>query len=280
MGIALVTDSTACLPPYRLAQAAVEVVPVQVVLGDQVYDEGASINSVGVIAALRSNVEVTTASPGPERFAEVYSRLAAAGADGIVSMHLSSELSGTYSAAVLAAREAPVPVRVVDTRTVGLALGFAVLHASELLRHGANAESTAAAAAASGRAARVWLSVDNLDALRRGGRIGTAQAAVGSVLAIKPILEVANGRLQPLEKVRTAGRAAARLVELAAQAVMEMDVACQIGVQHAGAPDRAAALARDLGRAVPGVPVVTTDLGAVLTAHVGPGAIAVIVSPL
>ena len=280
MGLALVTDSTSCLPPYRLAQAAVEVVPVQVVIGDQAYDEGASINSAGVIAAMRSGAEVTTASPGPERFAEAYARLATRGATEIVSMHLSSELSGTYSAAVLAAREAAVPVRVVDTRTVGLALGFAVLGAAELARQGANAESVADAAAASGRASEVWLSVDNLDALRRGGRIGTAQAAVGSVLAIKPILTLDGGRLQQLDKVRTASRAASRLVELAAQAVMELDAPCQIGVQHAGAPDRASALVRELGRAVPGVPVVTTDLGAVLTAHVGAGAIAVIVSPL
>ena len=280
MAVALVTDSTACLPPYRLAQAAVEVVPVQVVLGDQVYDEGHAINSAGVIAALRSGAEVTTANPGPERFAAVYERLAAAGASEIVSMHLSSELSGTYSAAVLAAREARVPVRVVDTRTVGLALGFAVLSAAEVAARGGDGQSVAEAAMASGRAADVWLSVDNLEALRRGGRIGTAQAAVGSVLAIKPILTLEGGRLHQLEKVRTASRAASRLVELAAQAVMALDAPCQVGVQHAGAPDRASALVKELGRAMPGVPVITTDLGAVLTAHVGPGAIAVIVSPM
>ena len=126
MTIALVTDSTACLPPYRVTSLGISVVPVGVVIGDQTYPEGVGINSQGVVAALKAGAEVSTTRPSPEEFSQLYARLNAAGASEIVSIHLSSELSGTYSSAVLAARDAQLPVRVVDSRSVGLGLGSSV----------------------------------------------------------------------------------------------------------------------------------------------------------
>lgn len=280
MNIALVTDSTACLPRYRVEQTGLTVVPVQVVIGDQVYDEGVAINSTAVVGAIRGGAEVTTSRPSPERFAEVYRNLAKQGVEEIVSIHLSSELSGTYSAAVLAARESEIPVRVVDTRSVGLGLGFAVMEAASALRKGEDGAHVADAAGRAGHLSQVWLTVESLESLRKGGRIGLAQAAVGTALAIKPILQVVGGRVVQIEKVRTSARASTRLVELVVQAAGGLSHTWQVGVQHAGSPDRAAALAKDLGKALPGVPVVTTDLGAVLTAHAGPGAIAVVLSPM
>lgn len=279
MRTALVTDSTACLPPYRVAQYGIEVVPVQVVIGDQTYDEGAGINSIGVAAALKAGAEVTTSRPAPERFAQLYTRLAASGFDQILSLHLSSELSGTYSAAVLAARECHIPVLAMDSRSVGLGLGFAVLAAANALNSGAPMGVAGDLAIERSKQSRIWLSVDTLDSLRRGGRVGNAQALVGSALAIKPILEVSGGKLELREKVRTNGRAAARMVELVSETAAEMGKSIQVGVQHANAADRASDLAREIGKALPGVPVVTTELGAVLTAHAGPGALSVVLAP-
>ena len=122
--------------------------------------------------------------------------------------------------------------------------------------------------------------MDSLEHLRRGGRIGDAQAFVGAALAIKPILEIAGGRLVARDKVRTASRAVERLVALGVQAAAELGGSVEIGVHHAGARDKAETIAAAIGKALPAMPVVTTDLGAVLTAHAGPGSVALVISPL
>lgn len=280
MSIAIVTDSTACLPSYRVEQASIRVVPVHVVIDDRVFSEGVDITSLAVNTALRDGRVVSTSKPNAEMFAGVYQELALQGVSEIVSIHLSSELSGTYSSAVLAAREATLPVRVVDSRTVGLGLGFATLAAADAAWAGKELTDVAEVAQRIGRGTRTWLCVDTLEHLRRGGRIGAAQAVVGSVLAIKPILEIAGGRVVPCDKVRTAARAQQRLVELAVQAAADLGQGVEIGIQHAGAQESAQALSVAMGRALPGVPVVIADLGAVLSAHAGPGALAVIVSPV
>ncbi|MEY3278478.1 MAG: hypothetical protein RLZZ426_964 [Actinomycetota bacterium] len=280
MTLAIVTDSTACLPAYQVERLGITVVPVQVTIDDRTYDEGIGISSVSVMSALTRGIDVSTNRPSPEKFTQVYATLAARGATEIVSIHLSSELSGTYSSAVLAAREASIPVRVVDSRTIGLGLGFSVLAAAEASGHAPSASHIADVATRRGRAARAWLCVDTLEHLRLGGRIGLAQATVGSVLSIKPILEITGGRIVPTDKVRTMSRAIARLTELAVEAATELGGRVEIGVQHAGAREKVETLATALGKALPGKPVVTSDMGAVLSAHVGPGAIAVVVSPI
>ena len=280
MSVAIVTDSTACLPAYRVEQASIRVVPVHVVIDDRTFSEGVDITSLAVNTALRDGRVVTTSKPNPETFSAVYQDLALHGVTDIISVHLSSELSGTYSAAVVAAREASLPVRVVDSRTVGLGLGFATLAAADAVIAGKEVAEVADIAQRIGRGTRTWLCVETLDYLRRGGRIGTAQAVVGSVLSIKPILEIAGGRVVPCDKVRTSARAQQRLVELAVQAASELGDAVEIGIQHAGAREVAESLSVAMGKALPGVPVVLADLGAVLSAHAGPGALAVIVSPV
>ena len=131
MTVAVVTDSTACLPAYRIEQAKISVVPVQVIIDDRVFSEGIDVTSLAVNTALRDERDVTTSKPSVESFASLYRELAFKGATEIVSVHLSSELSGTYSSAVLAAREAELPVRVVDSRTIGLGLGFSALAAAD-----------------------------------------------------------------------------------------------------------------------------------------------------
>jgi DegV family protein with EDD domain len=261
-------------------QSRVKVVPVQVTVDDVTFDEGVDISSLAISSALTLGKEVTTNKPSPERFAEVYSALAHQGYDNVVSIHLSSELSGTYSSAVLAARESIIPVQVVDSRTIAMGLGFAVLAAAEAEIAGASLSDIVEVATRRGRGARAFLYVDSIEHLRRGGRIGDAQAFVGAALSIKPLLEVSGGRLVPRDKVRTASRAHARLVELAVQSALELGGSVEVAVHHVGARDKADQVSVSLGKALPGVPVLIADLGAVLAAHAGPGALAVVVSPV
>lgn len=135
--VAIVTDSTAYLPPRTMERHGITAVPLTVVLGDQALEEGTEISARSLAQALQKRRPVTTSRPSPEVFAAAYRRVAESGATDIVSLHLSAELSGTYDAAVIAAREAPVPVRVVDTGMIAMALGFCALAAAESAEAGA-----------------------------------------------------------------------------------------------------------------------------------------------
>ena len=195
-------------------------------------------------------------------------------------MHISSELSGTFESAQLAARRASVPVTVVDSRQVGMGTGYAVLAAAEAIAQGVDA--TTAGKAAQTRAANTTslFYVDTLEYLRRGGRMGAAAALLGSAMAVKPILKVDDGQVGPFEKVRTSGKALSRLEELAVEAAGDAEV--DVAVAHLASPDRAKQLAGRLsGRLEEGLgdrEIALGEIGAVLGAHVGPGMVAVVVS--
>lgn len=276
--VAIVTDSTAYLPDEVVERHGIVVVPLKVVLRGRPLDEGTEATPAGLAEALRQKRVVTTSRPAPETFAETYRKMAAEGAREIVSIHLSSELSGTYEAALLAAREAPVPVRVVDSRTVAMAMGFPVLTAAEAVADGASAEEAAAAAEKRAGATQGFFYVDTLEYLRRGGRIGAAAALMGAALAVKPLLHVTEGRIAPLEKVRTAARAISRLEEIAIEAAGEAPV--DIAVHHLASPERAEALTERLRERLPRLGELhASEAGAVIGAHTGPGLLAVVVSP-
>ncbi|MCN9239504.1 DegV family protein [Streptomyces sp. RY43-2] len=276
--VAIVTDSTAYLPPRTMERHGITAVPLTVVLGDQALEEGTEVSARSLAQALQKRRPVTTSRPSPELFAETYRALAESGASDIVSLHLSSELSGTYDAAVLAGREAPVPVRVIDTGTVAMALGFCALAAAETAEAGGTADEAVAVAEKRAEGTSAYFYVDTLDYLRRGGRIGAAQALLGSALAVKPLLRLDSGRIELLEKVRTASRAIARLEELVAERAGGATV--DIAVHHLAAPERASALADRLRARVPGlVDLHVSEVGAVIGAHTGPGLLGAVVSP-
>ena len=294
MTIAIVTDSTAYLPPAVVAQRGILVVPLHVVLGGQEHSEGVDVTAADVATALRSFVPVSTSRPAPQAFLEAYAEAIASGAREIVSVHISADMSSTVGGAVLAARDLEVPVHVVDSRALGMAMGYAVLAGADLVA--ASADGAAEGGAVDGatvaayieritRAATVIFYVDTLEYLRRGGRIGKAGALVGSALSIKPILGLREGHIVPLEKVRTSSRAIARLEDLAAEAVESAAARGEVprvAVHHLDSAERAAMLAERLaarlGDTVDRVEVV--ELGAVVGAHVGPGTLAVAVVPL
>ncbi|WP_329120667.1 DegV family protein [Streptomyces sp. NBC_01353] len=276
--VAIVTDSTAYLPPQAMERHSITAVPLTVVIGDQALEEGTEISARSLAQALQKRRPVTTSRPSPDVFAKTYRAAAEAGARGVVSLHLSAEFSGTYDAAVLAAKDAPVPVRVVDTRMVGMALGFCALAAAEAVDGGGSLDEAVAAAEKRAAGTSAFFYVDTLDYLRRGGRIGAAQALLGSALAVKPLLQLDGGRIELREKVRTASKAIARLEEIAVERAGSGDV--DIAVHHLSAPERAAVLADRLRERVPGIAELqVSEVGAVIGAHTGPGLLAVVVSP-
>jgi len=289
MPVAIVTDSSACLPQELAEERGIVVVPLQVVIGATAYDEGpAGATPEMVAAALKEWTPVSTSRPGPAVFAEAYGRAVAAGATEIVSVHLSGDMSGTVESAQLAAREAPVPVLTVDTRQVGIGTGFAALAAADVAAAGGTAEEAAAAARTRAAATSSLFYVDTLEYLRRGGRIGAAAALLGGALAVKPLLHLADGRVASLERVRTSARALARLEELAVEAADgavggAVGGAVDVGVAHLANPDRASHLAERLRERLADRlhdrDVHCGEVGAALGAHVGPGMIAVCVSP-
>jgi DegV family protein with EDD domain len=286
MSVALVTDSTASLPAAPARERRITVVPMQVVIGATSYDEGVDggvedpVTPQMLADALKEWVPVSTSRPNPEAILEVYDRLAADGADEIVSVHISGELSGTFESAQLAARRASVPVTPVDSRQVGMGTGFAVLAAADAIADGADASAAAQAARRRAASTTSLFYVDTLEYLRRGGRMGAAAALLGSALAVKPILTVDDGRVGPLEKVRTSAKALSRLEELAVEAAGDAEV--DVAVAHLASPDRAAGLADRLAdRLEKGLgerEVWLGEIGAVLGAHVGPGMVAVAVA--
>jgi DegV family protein with EDD domain len=279
MSVAVITDSTAYLPAEVVRGTAIEVVPVQVVIGGRAYDEtDPEASPARVAEALRAWQPVTTSRPSPERFRQAFTEAAEQGADAVVCATLSSRMSATFESAELAAKEVDIPVHVVDSRTVGMGLGFAVLAGARLAGEGGGADEVASLIERRARASTSLFYVDTLEYLRRGGRIGAARAAMGQALQVKPILQILDGEVMPLERVRTSAKAIARLTELTLAATLGRSV--EIAVQHLDAADRADALAATLAEALPHTRIVVCPLGAVVGAHTGPGIVASVISPL
>jgi DegV family protein with EDD domain len=279
VAVAVVTDSTAYLTDTDVAAHGVHVVPLQVVVGGTSNAEGVEIGPAEVATALRAWTPVSTSRPNPQAFLDAYTAAAQAGADSIVSLHISAEMSGTYESALLAARESPVPTEVVDSRSMAMGLGFLVLEAARRAHDGADAADVAALARTRAGRSRGYFYVATLEHLRRGGRIGSAAAILGSALAIKPLLVLDDGVIAPLEKVRTSSRALARLEELAVAYAGTREV--EVAVQHLDGSAQAEALAaRVAGRLSLRGDVVVAEVGAVVGAHVGPGMVAVVVAPV
>ena len=275
--IAVVTDSTSYLPDGYAERFGVRVVPLYVVLDGVAGAEGVEVTPADVAGALNRHQSVTTSRLTPAQLRAAYRQAFDAGATGIVSVHLSRELSGTWDSARRAAEEvAPEAIRVVDSGSAAMGLGFSVLDAAQAARDGADLGEVAETAARTAARTSTVFYVDTLEHLRRGGRIGAAQAWLGTALAVKPILHVRDGRIVPLEKVRTASRGLARLEALAVR--LAGDAPVDVAVQHLAAPERAAVLADRLRDRLPRLGrLLGSEIGAVVGAHVGPGVIGVVV---
>lgn len=286
MTTAVLTDSTSCLPPALAREAGVSVIPLHVHVGRRTLAEGVDITVAEVADLLRAAKEkVGTSRPAPGEFVERYRELARAGADSVLAVLISSKISGTVEAAQLAAEavRGEIEVEVVDSQILGMGMGYAAAAAADAAYAGAWLGECAQIARARCAASSTYFYVDTLEHLRRGGRVGTAQAILGSALAIKPLLMLADGEVQLAERVRTRGKAlsqlAARCVDAfvaAERAGMLVDVA----VHHLAWQDEAERLLENLRVMLPtGGRWDLVELGAVAGVHTGPGTLAVTVSP-
>jgi DegV family protein with EDD domain len=277
MTVAVVTDSTSYLPQGLAEQFDITVVPLRVTIGDRTGIEGVDITPADVTKALRAKGMATTSRPSPAEFARVFQAALDGGASHVVSVHLSATLSGTWESARLASEDfAFGSVRIVDSRSTGMALGFAALAAARASREGLSPAAVQDAAVSTVDRTESTFYVDSLEFLRRGGRIGAAASLLGSSLSMKPLLHLVNGRVVVLEKVRTSSRAIARLIQRTVEVAGDGPV--DLAIHHLDAPVRAAEVAARLREALPSVrDVHLSEVGAVVGAHIGPGMVATVV---
>ncbi|MGV0110886.1 DegV family protein [Arthrobacter sp. CP30] len=276
------TDSAAGFAPGWSAAGGladgIRVVPMPVLVGHDILTGEHDDVTAPLMVALAAGADVRTSRPSPGQFDRVYGSLAEEGYDGVVSVHLSGQLSGTVEAARMASSRSVLPVEVIDTRTAGMAQGRAALAALAALQRGGDLQAAAAAAAMAARASALYFYVPSLEQLRRGGRIPAAAGWLGTLLSVRVILHVQGGRLVPLERLRSAPKALQRLEE-----VVLADAAARVGavdltVHHFGNEAEAVALAGRIESASGGK-VTTAPCPSVLAAHAGLGVVAVTVSP-
>ncbi len=273
MNLAIVTDSTSDLTAAELQRLGVERVPLYVHFEGETRADWVAITPKDIIEGVAAGADLpTTSQPSPEDFAAVYRRVAEAGADQVLVVTISAELSGTYQSALIAAEDAPVPVTVFDGRGASLGHGEMVRAAAALRERGASLDDILAALERIRDTNFVVFTVGTLEYLQKGGRIGRASALLGSLLNIKPILTLQDGRIEPVTRARGLRKAQQELVERFARYVEGASrpvVANLIHIQDEGA-------ARDLeaGIAAAGVQYQLrgiAEIGAVIASHVGPG---------
>ena len=264
--IGIVTDSSCDLPADVVRRHGIDVVPLTVRFGDEVLTDGIELSSADFWQRLGGTRDLPeTAAPSPGAFLEAFTR--AEDVDGIVCLCLSTQLSGTYQAAVLAAEEAPIPVKVVDSGVVSLALGLVAVEAAVAAAAGHKLEEVAAVASEAASRANVFAALDTLEFLERGGRVGRVSAILGGLLDIKPLITLDAGVVAAAGRVRTQLRAAAAVADhLAGRTV------ARYGLIHSGAaavPRLIEAIAERTSLAVDD-PIVA-ELGPVVGTHTGPG---------
>jgi DegV family protein with EDD domain len=277
--VAVVTDSTAYLPPELIEKHGLEVVPLYVVFGgDRTVRETEITDYPAFFEELRQAESLpTTSQPSVGDFAGVYEPLLAAGKD-IVSLHISAGLSGTAESARQAAdgleREGKggERVHVIDSRTAAGGLGLLTLVAAVAAQRGAEPDEIEQAIEEAGGELKMWFALDTLEFLKRGGRIGAASAWIGSTLKVKPILTVSS-ELSPVERVRTSSRMFERLVDYARQ--RHESEADGWAVQHINAPEQCERLVERCREVFGCEPVMVSEIGPVLSAHTGPGLLGV-----
>ena len=273
--VLVVTDSTADLPAQLVDQLGITVVPLQIVFGQESFTDGVDLTSEAFFQRLQETDELpTTSQPSLGQFFQIYEALSER-TDSILSIHLSSGFSGTLATAEQAAAAGGERCRieVIDSTTVSMATGFAVLAAARAARDGADLDACAEIARSVLKRQRLAVMLDTLDYLRRGGRIGRAQAFLGGLLRLKPILTIRDGEASPLSRVRTRKKAMAELLRLC----LDQGPIDEAAIMHATSPDDARMLADEIAARMPGLPVHIGRIGPVIGVHGGPGLIGIAV---
>jgi DegV family protein with EDD domain len=268
--IVVVTDSTATLPKHLVRELDIRVVPIFLNLGGHSYRDGVDLTPGEFYhLLLESRHTPTTASPSTGDFVRVYAT-AARQATGIVAIHLPPQLSAVYNAALLASQLVDgVPIRVVDARSAAMAQGFVVLAAARAAASGASLDEVVARAEEVASKVQLFATLDTLEYLHRGGRIGGAATLFGSVLQIKPILQIVQGQAQPLAIPRTRHKAIRFMLQSMAERVADRPV--HAAVMHASAAEEAEDLRREVAGRFDCVELYVTEFTPVMGAHTGPG---------
>jgi len=272
--VKIITDTLSCLPISYTEPHQVPVIPQVVVFGNESYLEGVTIDSDTFMRRLKgSSVLPKTAAPPPELFYKAFEEPVGRG-ETVICIHPSAEVSGTVRSAMTAAADFPgADIRIIDTRVIGSPVGSLVKLAVSWAENGESADVIEARLVEMAKRCRIYFVVSTLEYLAKGGRIGGAQALLGSVLQIKPILTISEGRVNQFEKERTHRRALARLKELVTSQIAPGE-AGYLTVMHGGVPQEGAALAEDLRQTLGLRETPLYPVPPAIVTHAGPGVLA------
>ena len=272
MGVRIVSDSACDLPPALCEELGIEIVPLSIRFGaDELVDRVELTTEAFWERLARTTVLPETAAPSVGAFESTFRNLQESGADGIVCINLSSLLSATMQSAQIAAKafDGVCPVEVIDSKSASMGIGMQCLEAARVARDGGDLAAVVAAVESARDRSHVLFTVDTLEYLRKGGRIGGAQAMLGSMLSIKPVITVKDGAVEPAGKVRTRSKALRFVVDQVKERPVE-----SLCVLHAQAPDVDEFVAM-LEPIVPDSNIVVAMIGPVVGVHTGPGAMGV-----
>lgn len=270
--VKVVTDSAADLPPGVAQELGITVVPLYVHFGQEVFRDGVDLAADEFFQRVATSPQFpTTSAPGPGVFAVAYEGLLAQGHQ-VISIHLSSKLSATHQAAVTATQYmGQAKLAVVDSQSVSLGVGLLAMAAARAAQEGQDLGQVVAQVESAIPRTQIVFTLDTLEYLQKGGRIGRAQAFLGSVLNIKPILHIKEGEVHPLERARSRVKAINRLCDI----VTARGPAEALGVIYTTTPQEADEVAKRLAPLAAGKEVSVAQLGAVLGVHGGPGVVGV-----
>ena len=268
--VAIVTDGTCSLSPAQGEQQGIHIVPIYVIFGDKTYQAGVDLDNAGFYRLLAASKQLpTTAQPTVADFVAMYTKLADE-AEEIVTVVVSHHLSATLQSAQMAREQfKKVPIHIIDSESVSLGLAMIAIAAERAAAQGKDAREVIELVEQLKPRMNILFTVDTLEYLHKGGRIGGATAFLGSDLDIKPILYIKNGRIEPLERQRTRKRAVARLVELMEEKVGSQEV--HVAVLNGNVPDEAAQLEQTIRENFHCAELITADMGPVIGVHAGPG---------
>lgn len=277
--VRIVTDSTADLPAELVEKYGIIVVPLKVVFGQEIYRDGVDLDASTFYHRLRNSAALpTTSQPAPGEFVALYERLTQKG-DSVISIHITSALSGTFHSAQLAKTMVDSKdVFVIDSRSCSMGLGLIVLAAARSAREGRTRKEILNQVSELIDRVKVLFVVDTLEFLARGGRIGKAGSLLGALLNIKPILGLADGMVVPLEKVRGKARATERMVELAAGG-FDPGRRLVCAIVHSDDYTSMLKVQERVKSMLNCSEIIISELGSVVGTHVGPGVVGIIVYP-
>lgn len=272
-GIRVMTDSACDLPPALVAEHGIDIVPLTIRFGEEEFVDRRDLSPADFWSRLTTSTALPeTAAPAPGAFEEAYRRAAGDGAEGVLCVTISADLSATYQSAQVAAQAVgdTIPVRVVDSRSVTMAQGLMAVAAAQGAARGHGLEEVSAAVEDLIPRSRIFATLDTLEFARRSGRVSGVQALMGSMLSIKPVIEVTNGKVEQDSKQRTRGKALRYVVDKVRQHQPVKDLA----VMHGQADDieQFVSLLQEL---YPAEDLVVGNIGPVVGTHVGPGVVGV-----